>query len=199
MQRGAACRDERHADTRTAAAGAAHEQQRAAGPHPADGVLGHGNGQPLMRIEIAVRTLAVEVGQGRIVRTGAGDHHVVDLLRQALEELVEGGRVGRVEGRGAQRAEFGRGALQALGIAARQDDVGALGACPPGGLEPDAGAAADHDDGLPGQFRFTLDGRDSGCGGHDSSGGWCGQRASLPRRVWDGRRRRGVALPLADM
>src|SRR5262249_40618241 len=84
-------RDERQADPRMAAAGAAHEQQRAAGPHPADGVLDHGHGQPQMRIEIAVRALAVEVGQGRVVRAGAGDHHVVDLLRQALEEPVEGG------------------------------------------------------------------------------------------------------------
>src|SRR5262245_14506523 len=146
-----------------------------------------------MRIEIAVRTLAVEVGQGRVVRAGAGDHYVVDLLRQALEEPVEGGRVGRVEGRGAQCAEFGRGALQALGIAARQDDVGALGACSPGGLEPDAGTAADHDDGLPVQFRLTLDGKGSGCGGHNSSGGWCGQRASLPQRVWAGHYRRILA------
>ena len=48
---------------------------------PADGVLGHGYGQPQVGIEIAVCTLAVEVGQERVVRTGAGDHHVVDLLR----------------------------------------------------------------------------------------------------------------------
>ena len=100
-------------------------------------MLGHGYGQPQVRIEIAVCTLAVEVGQGRVVRTGARDHHVVDLLRQALEELVEDGRVGRIEGCGAQRTEFGRGALQAPGIAAGEDDVGALGARPPGGLEPD--------------------------------------------------------------
>ena len=44
---------------------------------------------------------------------------------------------------------LGRGALQALAVAAGEDDVGALGAGAPGGLEPDAGAAADHDDGLP--------------------------------------------------
>src|SRR5262252_5659903 len=124
-----------------------------------------------MRVEVAVRTLAVEVGQGRVVRTGAGDHHVVDLLWQALEELVEGGRVGGVEGRGAQRAEFGRSVLQALGIAARQYDVRALGACLPGGFEPDAGAAADHDDGPPVQFAFALAGKDGGWGGHNSSGG----------------------------
>ena len=47
------------------------------------------------------------------------------------------------------RADLARRALEALGIAAGQDDVGALGARPAGGLEADAGAAADHDDGLP--------------------------------------------------
>ena len=38
------------------------------------------------------------------------------------------------------------------GLRAGEDDVGALGARPPGGLEADAGAAADHDDGLPEQL-----------------------------------------------
>ena len=45
--------------------------------------------------------------------------------------------------------------LEPLGIAAGEDDVGALGARQPGGLEPDAGAAADHDDGLAGELRLT--------------------------------------------
>ena len=50
--------------------------------------------------------------------------------------------------------------VEALGIAAGEDDLGALGACAPGGLEPDAGAAADDDDGLAEQFRLAeLGGR----------------------------------------
>ena len=44
-QRGGARRNERQAGAPSPAAGAAHEQQRAAGPHPADGMLGDGNGQ----------------------------------------------------------------------------------------------------------------------------------------------------------
>ena len=55
-----------------------------------------------------------------------------------------------------ERAELARGALEALGIAAGEDDVGALGARAPGRLEPDAGAAADHDDGLAEQLRLAL-------------------------------------------
>ena len=46
--------------------------------------------------------------------------------------------------------------LEPLGVAAGEDDVGALGACAPGGLQADAGAAADHDDGLPEQLRLAL-------------------------------------------
>lgn len=33
-------------------------------------------------------------------------------------------------------------------------------------FQPDAGAAADHDDGLAGQFPFAPGGKDIGCGGH---------------------------------
>jgi hypothetical protein len=83
---------------------------------------------------------------------------VVDRCRQVPEELLERTRLGGIEGRAAQRAELGRSALQALGVAAGEDQVGSLGARPPGGFEPDAGAAADHDDGLPEQLRFATPG-----------------------------------------
>jgi hypothetical protein len=98
---------------------------------------------------------------------------VVDLLRQVLKEPVEGGPVGRVEGGGALRADFLRRLLEPVGIAGGQDDIGALGPGAPGRLEPDACAAADHSDGLSGQFRFALGGRRSSCAGHGSSDGWC--------------------------
>jgi len=42
--------------------------------------------------------------------------------RQALEEPVERGRVVRVEGPGLPRADLGRGVLQAVGIAAGEDE-----------------------------------------------------------------------------
>ena len=72
-----------------------------------------------------------------------------------VEEPLQRGRVVGVEGGGAPRVDVARGLLEALGIAAGEDDVGALGAGAPGGLEPDAGAAADQDDGLAEQFRFA--------------------------------------------
>ena len=46
--------------------------------------------------------------------------------------------IGGVEGRRAARADLVRGALEALGVARREHDLGALGASEPRGLEPDA-------------------------------------------------------------
>ena len=102
--------------------------------------------------------------------SAGGDHHVVDRAWEILEERLQGGRIVGVEGRGALRAELARGSLEAFGIAPGEDDAGALGAGSPGGFQPDAGAAADDDDGLADQFPFALGGYSSGSGGHDSSG-----------------------------
>jgi hypothetical protein len=55
----------------------------------------------------------------------------------------------------------------------------------PSGFQPDAGAPADDDDGLAEQFRFAPGGYSSGCGGHDSSGAWCGR----PVKKWPPGRR----------
>src|SRR5262249_53683035 len=76
-----------------------------------------------------------------------------------LEEPLEGNRIHGVEDRGAPRAELARGPLQALWIAAGEDQVGSFGACSSCRFKPDAGAPADHDDGLPEQLRLALRGR----------------------------------------
>jgi TetR/AcrR family tetracycline transcriptional repressor len=152
-QRGAERGHERQAGA--PGAGTAHEQQRATGPHPADGMPGHLDGQPQVPVEIADRPRVVEVGQGRVVRAGAGHQHVVNRSRQAGEELPEGGRVGGVEGRDLARADIGRGLLEVLGVPAGEDDLRALLAGAAGGFQAYAGAAADHEDGLPAQFRFA--------------------------------------------
>jgi len=113
-------------------------------------MLGDGNGQPQMLVEIAVCPLAVEIGQARVVWTAGRDHHMVDPLREVLEKPIESDRVCGVEGCAAQGTEFGRGPLEAFGIAAGQDDIGAPGASSSSRLQPDASGAADHDDDLPG-------------------------------------------------
>jgi hypothetical protein len=83
------------------------------------------------------------------------------------------------------------------GVAAGQHYAGALGASPAGRLEPDPGAAADHDDGLPGQFRLAL----AGSGGHDSLpdqvvARWCRTGRAQPWHLsGDASRGRGAAVP----
>ncbi len=119
-----------------------------------------------MLVDLAVRLREVDVGQASVVRAAGGDHDVVDRGWQVLEEPREACRIGGVEGCAAQGAELSGDVLQALGIAAGEDDVGPFGACPAGCFEPDPGAAANDHDGLPEQFRLTLDRSDNGCGAH---------------------------------
>jgi hypothetical protein len=94
---------------------------------------------------------------------------VVNRRGQLVEEPPEPFEVGGVEGPGAQRVELARGALEALGIPAGEDKFGPFSACSSSRLEPDAGATADYDDGLPEEFRFALDGRGGCCTAHNSS------------------------------
>ncbi len=77
---------------------------------------------------------------------------------RSAEEPGQGILVGGVEGGRALRAQLLRGPVEPVLIAADEDDVGALGPGPPGRLQPDPRAAADHGDGLPGQFRLSPGG-----------------------------------------
>src|SRR5262245_21489226 len=97
---------------------------------------------------------------------------MVDRTWEIAEERLQGGRIVGVEGRGALRVELERCLLEALGIAPREDHAGALGAGSPGGLQPDAAAAADDNEGLAEQLRLALGGYSRGCGSHDASVGW---------------------------
>ena len=81
---------------------------------------------------------------------------MVDRAWQLVEEPLQRCRVGDVEGGGAPRLDVARCLLEPLGIAGGEDDVGALAAGAAGGLEADAGAAADQDDGLAEQLRLAL-------------------------------------------
>jgi hypothetical protein len=67
---------------------------------------------------------------------------------EILEERLQGGRIVGVEGCDALRVELERCSLEAFRIAPGEDDAVALGAGSPGGFQPDAGAAADDDDGV---------------------------------------------------
>jgi hypothetical protein len=90
----------------------------------------------------------------RVVRAAGGDHDVVDRRRQIVEEPLEALEVGGVACRTAQRAELACGMLEAFRVAAGENDIGALGPCSPGRLQPDP--RADHDDRLPSELRFAA-------------------------------------------
>jgi hypothetical protein len=84
---------------------------------------------------------------------------MVDPVGKPVEELLQRCRVVGVEGGGAPRIDVERCSIEPLGVPAGEDHVGALGAGAAGGFEPDAGAAADHDDRLPEELRLGLGGR----------------------------------------
>ena len=64
-----------------------------------------------MGLDVTARLFDVKLRERRVVRTGACDEDVVDWRGQLVEESPEPFEVGGVEGRGAQRADFARGAL----------------------------------------------------------------------------------------
>jgi len=77
-----------------------------------------------------------------------------------------------VERGGAECVEIERCTMQGVvGVEAGEDHVGALGVGACGCREPDARAAADHDDGLSKKRRLAVCGGGCGCGGHGSSDG----------------------------
>jgi hypothetical protein len=76
------------------------------------------------------------------------NHYVVNRGSEILEERPQGGRIIDIEGRSLLRANLDCCFLEAFRVAAGEDNAGALGAAPPGGFQPDAGAASDDNDGL---------------------------------------------------
>jgi hypothetical protein len=71
-----------------------------------------------------------------------------------------------VEGRGTQGINLTGGVPEALGVTAREDHSGPFRARMTRRFESDAGATADHNDGLPRERRFTVGGRGDRYGAH---------------------------------
>ena len=120
---------------------------------------------------VAAACLQVEGVQGREGGAGAGDQQVVDRGGQGVEEPLEPVEVGGVEG-GDAGPELQADPVQAVGVAGGEDQVGALGAGQPGRLQPDAGAAPDHEHGLAEQVPLGPGGRGGGVGVHAASLSW---------------------------
>ena len=71
--------------------------------------------------------------------------------------------------RGAQGINLTGSVLEALGIPARENHLGAFCTCTTCRFESDADATADHNNGLPKEFRFTVYGSGDRHGVHRSS------------------------------
>src|SRR5215470_2715517 len=151
-------RDERESRRRAAATGAAHEEQRPSRTNLARGVPSDLERQQDVGVDIVACLFDVELRQPRVIGTGAGDQHVVDRCGQLVEEFPEPFEVSGVE-RGGAGPELAADALQAIRVTRCEDHVGALGAGAPRRLEPDARAAADHDDGLAGEGAHSTTAR----------------------------------------
>ena len=110
----------------------------------------------------------VHIGEDSVVWPAGGHHHVVNHCQITKEPLDRNGVRG-VEGSSAQRINLARRPLEAFGAPGGEDDLSPFRASVSGRFESDAGATADHNDGLPQQFRFPLGGGGAGYGAHDSS------------------------------
>jgi hypothetical protein len=73
----------------TTAAGAAHEQQRAAGPHLAAGVARDLELQHQVLGDCVAQLIGVHLEQGPVVRAARCDQDMVDRVGQAVEELLQ--------------------------------------------------------------------------------------------------------------
>src|SRR5262245_2599675 len=113
-----------------------------------------------MLVDQLARPREVQVGQAGVVVAAGGHQHMVDRTRQVGEEPFKPLGIGGVEGGSAARVDIGGRLLEAVGITADEDDVGALGPGEPGRLQPDAGAAADDDDRLTAQRSLPAGHRD---------------------------------------
>jgi hypothetical protein len=109
-----------------------------------------------MLVQRLPRMSEVKVDDAPVVRTAGGHHDVINWGRKVAEELLDSRGIRGIEG-GGHRIDLARGALQGLGIATGKNQLRALRACTSGGLEPDAGASADHNNSLTQEFRFVPD------------------------------------------
>jgi hypothetical protein len=97
----------------------------------------------------------VEIGKRYPAWTGDRDEYMVDRRWNLSEEPREPIEVCRVE-RGDPRRELSTGVMHAFRVASRDDHGSPLAVRAPRGLEPDARAAADHEDRLTVELGFAT-------------------------------------------
>ena len=169
--------------------GAPREEQRSTWADRVDSPASDLQGEQQVRIQVASRFVDVEVGERQVVGAWTGDQHVIDGRRQLVEKPLKPVEVGRVEG-GDAALDVESGALHTLGVACRDDHLGSLVVGATGGLQADAGAAADHEEHLPGELRVAS--------AHVGSAALGAVAMAVPRRLRPERGRRPPVTSAAD-
>jgi hypothetical protein len=105
---------------------AAHHGHRSARPHLRGRVARDLEHQDQVVCDTVAELVGSHLEQGHVVRARAGDHHMVDLPREAIEELRERVGVSRIDGGRAAHADFCGGLLEPLGVARQEDHLGAF-------------------------------------------------------------------------
>ena len=143
------------------------------GPHPADGVASDREREQHAFAERGA-LLRCPFRAGLVVRATAREHDTwsMGVGRSSKNRSSEAASLASKAAvlRAASRASA---CFRRSGITGREDRRRALGPSAPGGeLQADPGASADHDNGLPGQFRRMSGGIRGGRGGHQSAIGY---------------------------
>jgi hypothetical protein len=110
----------------------------------------------------------VHISQASVVRPTGRHHHVVD-CREVTEEPFESNRIRGVEGRRTQGIYLTGSVLETVGIPACEDHLGPFCTCTTCRFESDSSATTDHNNDLPKELRFAVDGRGGSYGAHRSS------------------------------
>src|SRR5215467_5686191 len=162
------CASDAHADCRAPATSAAHEDQCSSRPHLAGRVARNVKCLQEVLADGIANLREVHIGEASVVRPAGCHHYVVD-CREVTEEPAESNRIRSVEGRGTQGINLIASVLEALGIPARENHPRPFPTRTTCRFESNTSATTDHDNRLPKEVRFTVDGRGVSYGAHRSS------------------------------
>jgi hypothetical protein len=136
---------------------AAHEDQCSSRSHFVGRVARDVKCQQEVIADNIANLFEVHISATSVVRSTGCHHHVVD-YREVPEEPIESNRIPGVESRSTQGINLTGGMPEALGIPAREDHLGPFGPCTTRRFQSNAGATADHNNGLPKKLRFRVGG-----------------------------------------
>jgi len=101
-----------------------------------------------MGLDILASPLEIEICQRRIIRSRASHQYMVHREGQVIEKLVEQLEVGSIERGGTDCIDLSRSTLERFRISRCENHLRALSMCSSGSFKTNAGATADHNNGL---------------------------------------------------